>query len=165
MVEGIAVSNSADRSTAYRELVSQVEALVSGETDLVANLGNISAGVKQVFDYLWVGFYLERNGQLVLSAFQGPVACTRIEFGQGVCGTAYEKNETIVVPDVDKFPGHIVCSSESRSEIVIPLRAADGRPTGVLDVDSTQLHAFKQADIEGLEQIAKIAEKLLRDAD
>jgi GAF domain-containing protein len=112
--------------------------------------------VKEAFGFFWVGFYLAKDGELVLGPFQGPPACTRIKFGEGVCGTAFEREETIIVPDVDKFPGHIACSSASRSEIVVPVRRADGGVFGVLDVDSDQLDDFSEVDSDGLERITEI---------
>src|SRR5258708_29176389 len=112
---------SGSKAAQYRSLLPQIKALMEGETDLVANLANVTAALKEQFDWLWVGFYLVKNGELVLGPFQGPVACTRIRKGKGVCGTSWQKEETIIVPDVEAFPGHIACSSSSKSEIVIPV--------------------------------------------
>jgi L-methionine (R)-S-oxide reductase len=136
----------------YETIVPQIRAIIEGETDLVANLANICAALKEQFDYLWVGFYLVKGGQLVVSAFQGPVACTRIRKGKGVCGTAWAERKTIIVPDVEKFPGHIACSSLSRSEIVLPIIRAK-EVLGVLDVDSIGLADFDETDEKYLQQI------------
>ncbi|MBA2379834.1 MAG: GAF domain-containing protein [Blastocatellia bacterium] len=153
MAESLAFTATADRSAIYNEIVPQIESLISGETDLIANLANVAAVLKEAFGFFWVGFYLAKGGQLVLGPFQGPLACTRINFGEGVCGYAYEKGETVIVPDVDKFPGHIACSSLSRSEIVVPLLDSEGGIAGVLDVDSDRLNDFSETDACGLEKI------------
>lgn len=137
----------------YEELLPQIKALVVGEEDLVANLANICAALKETFDFFWVGFYLVKGDQLVLGPFQGPVACTRISSGKGVCGTSWQKRETLIVPDVEKFPGHIACSTLSKSEIVVPLFAADGAVAGVLDVDSDTLDSFDETDAIYLKHI------------
>ncbi len=136
----------------YQSLLPQIKALISGEPDLIANLANICAALKEQFGWLWVGFYLVKNEELVLGPFQGPVACTRIRKGRGVCGTAWEKASTLIVPDVEQFPGHIACSSLSRSEIVVPL-LQHGQVTGVLDVDSAELNSFDRTDQQYLEEI------------
>lgn len=136
----------------YRSLIPQIKGLLEGETDTIANLANVAAALKEQFKWFWVGFYLVKNEELVLGPFQGPVACTRIRKGRGVCGTAWAKAETIIVPDVEKFPGHIACSSLSRSEIVIPLFSND-EVTGVLDVDSELLDQFDETDKRYLEEI------------
>jgi len=136
----------------YRSLIPQLRALIEGETDLIANLANTVAALKEQFGWLWVGFYLLKNGELVLGPFQGPVACTRIGKGRGVCGTSWEKAETLIVPDVALFPGHIACSSLSRSEIVIPV-IRDNTVIGVLDVDSGDLDNFDSIDQQYLEEI------------
>lgn len=162
MAEGINVSAGADRATVYKELAPQIEALVSGESDLIANLANITAALKEAFGFFWVGFYLRKGDQLVLSAFQGPVACTRIDFDRGVCGHCYTTRETVIIPDVERFPGHIACSSASRSEIVLPVFGADGEVFGVLDVDSDRLDDFSQADAEGLGRVVKLVEGMVR---
>lgn len=138
----------------YETILPQIRSLVSGETDLTANMANVSAVLHDAFDFWWVGFYLVRDEQLVLGPFQGPVACTRIPFNRGVCGTAWAKAETIVVPDVHLFPGHIACSSLSQSEIVVPL-IRDNQVFAVLDIDSCDLNAFDDTDRHYLEQIAK----------
>lgn len=136
----------------YQALIPQIKALIEGETDLVANLANIAGALKEQFGWFWVGFYLVKGAQLVLGPFQGPVACTRINKGRGVCGTSWAKAETLIVPDVEKFPGHIACSSLSRSEIVVPL-INNGTVWGVLDVDSELLDQFDETDKIHLETI------------
>lgn len=136
----------------YRSLLPQIRALVEGETDRVANLANIVAALKQQFGWLWVGFYLVRDNELVVGPFQGPVACTRIRKGRGVCGASWQEARTLIVPDVEAFPGHIACSSESRSEIVIPI-FEQGEVAGVLDVDSVELDAFDAEDQRWLEEL------------
>jgi GAF domain-containing protein len=156
MAESIAFSRTADRATKYREIAPQIDALIDGETDLTANLANVAAVLREAFGFYWVGFYIAKDGQLVLGPFQGPVACTRIDFGKGVCGHVYTTRITEIVPDVDQFPGHIACSSASRSEIVVPLFDALGEIRGVLDVDSDRLDDFEAADREGLEEIASL---------
>src|SRR3954463_12849865 len=120
MAESIAFSRDAGRKTVFSEIAPQIEALISGERDLVANLANVAAVLKEAFNFFWVGFYLAKDGELVLGPFQGPLACTRIKFGEGVCGQAFSKAQTLIVPNVDEFPGHIACSSMSRSEIAVP---------------------------------------------
>lgn len=157
MAESIAFSKTADRKTVYAEIAPQIEALVAGETDLIANLANITAVLKEAFGFFWVGFYLVKDGQLVLGPFQGPLACTRIKFDEGVCGHAYSTRETVVVPNVDEFPGHIACSSAAKSEIVVPLFDGGGAVVAVLDVDSDRISDFSDVDRDGLEKIAAIA--------
>ncbi|MEP6596697.1 MAG: GAF domain-containing protein [Ginsengibacter sp.] len=149
----------------YQSLLTQISALLEGEPDLIANLANITAALKEQFGWLWVGFYLVKPGsakassgkenELVLAPFQGPVACTRIRKGKGVCGTSWERAQTLIVPDVEKFPGHIACSSLSRSEIVVPL-IHNNEVVGVLDIDSDQLNNFNETDQFYLEQIVKL---------
>ncbi|MES2849555.1 MAG: GAF domain-containing protein [Bacteroidota bacterium] len=138
----------------YTTLLPQIKALIEGEPDLIANLANICGALKEQFNWLWVGFYLVKEEELVLAPFQGPVACTRIKKGKGVCGTAWQKAATLIVPDVEKFPGHIACSSLSRSEIVVPL-IYDGEVKGVLDVDSVSLNDFDETDKKYLEEIVR----------
>ena len=140
------------KSEQYEMLIPQIKSLIEGETDLIANLGNISAALKEQFGWLWVGFYWVKDGQLVLAPFQGPVACTRIHKGKGVCGAAWAKAETLIVRDVEAFPGHIACSSLSKSEIVVPI-IRDGEVLGVLDVDSIEYNEFDEMDKYFLEQI------------
>ncbi len=139
----------------YESLIQQIEGMLTGEDDLVANLANVAAALKEQFGWLWVGFYLVKKYELVLGPFQGPVACTRIKKGRGVCGTSWQEARTLVVDDVENFPGHIACSSASRSEIVVPI-IADGEVLGVLDVDSTELSHFDDTDAEYLEQIVQL---------
>ena len=138
----------------YQELYKQVEAVLSGETDMIANMANAAALTHETFGFWWTGFYLVKGDHLVLGPFQGPVACTRIGFGKGVCGAAWERKETIVVPDVHKFPGHIACSSLSCSEIVVPM-FNDGEVYAVLDIDSKDYSTFDDLDKEWLEKIVK----------
>lgn len=136
----------------YENLLPQIHGLLTGETDRVANMANVAAALKEQFRWLWVGFYLVKDDELVLGPFQGPVACTRIRKGRGVCGGCWQQGATVIVPDVEKFPGHIACSSLSRSEIVIPIKK-HGEVIGVLDVDSTELSTFDQTDEEYLQKI------------
>jgi L-methionine (R)-S-oxide reductase len=151
MSEDLQVINGS-KEEQYKNLLPQIQGLLQGEDDLVANLANISAALKEQFGFFWVGFYLIKNEELVLGPFQGPVACTRIKKGRGVCGAAWERNEVLVVPDVEKFPGHIACSSVSKSEIVVPLMNKKVI-VGVLDVDSEFLDHFDQTDAIYLEKI------------
>ena len=139
----------------YEALLPQINGLLEGEPDLVANLANVAAALKEQFNWLWVGFYLVKKDELVLATFQGPVACTRIKKGKGVCGSSWAQAKTLIVPDVEKFPGHIACSSASRSEIVIPVMHKD-EVVGVLDVDSKELNAFDTVDQVYLEQIVSL---------
>ena len=139
----------------YKGLIPQIGGLLEGEEDLVANLANIAAALKEQFNFFWVGFYLVKGNQLVLGPFQGPVACTRITMGRGVCGTAWQQEKTIIVPDVEQFPGHIACSSLSKSEIVVPLRKGN-EIMGVLDVDSDMLDQFDEVDALYLEKIISL---------
>jgi L-methionine (R)-S-oxide reductase len=149
----------------YHSLLPQLKALCEGETDLVANLANITAALKETFGFFWVGFYIVRKEQLVLGPFQGPLACTRISFGKGVCGTAWKEQRTILVPDVEQFPGHIACSSASRSEIVVPVKNISGEVVMVLDVDSDRLNDFDAADEQHLGELcAWIGQSIFRDA-
>lgn len=152
MAENLYISNGS-KEEKYRELLPQVKCLVADEDDLTANLANVAAALKETFRFFWVGFYLVKGEELVLAPFQGPVACTRIKKGRGVCGKAWEKAETLVVPDVDAFPGHIACSSLSRSEIVVPLLRAEGEVWGVLDVDSESLNSFDEVDARFLQEL------------
>jgi len=142
-----------DKTSQYLSLVPQIKALLEGEPDLVANMGNITAALKEQFNWLWVGFYVVKDNELVLAPFQGPVACTRIRKGRGVCGNCWQNAATLIVPDVEQFPGHIACSSLSRSEIVIPV-FKDGEVVAVLDADSELLQHFDTTDQLFLEEIA-----------
>jgi len=148
---------SGNKTEKYQSLVPQIKALLEGEPDVVANLANVSAALKEQFGWLCTGFYLVKGQELVLGPFQGPVACTRIKYGRGVCGTSWEQARTLVVPDVEKFPGHIACSSLSRSEIVVPL-IRNGVVVGVLDVDSEQPDHFDETDQQYLEEIVSLLE-------
>ena len=160
MAESLAFSGGADRTTVYEEIVPQIASLLEGESDLTANLANVAAVLKQAFGFFWVGFYLAKGGQLVLGPFQGPLACTRIDFGNGVCGRAYATRETVIVPNVDEFPGHIACASESRSEIVVPIMHGK-ECIGVLDVDSDRLDDFSNVDADGLRRVVGMIETTL----
>lgn len=155
MAEDLNIIQNGTKSEQYETLIPQIEALLHGETDLVANLGNITAALKQQFNWFWVGFYLVKEAQLVLGPFQGPVACTRIQKGRGVCGTSWAEAKTLIVPDVEAFPGHIACSSLSRSEIVVPLLQGKN-VVGVLDVDSSELNEFDKTDAKYLQQIVQL---------
>lgn len=139
----------------YEALIPQIKGLVTGESNLIANLANTAAALKEQFGWFWVGFYLVENDELVLGPFQGPVACTRIKKGRGVCGSSWEQGKTLIVPDVEKFPGHIACSSLSKSEIVVPLFKA-GNIWGVLDVDSSEYNQFDETDQLYLEKIVSL---------
>lgn len=156
MAESLHIPPSANRADIYQSLLPQLEALIAGETDAVANMANVVAALKQAFGFFWVGMYVVKNNELVLGPFQGPIACTRIAFGKGVCGAAWQRAETIVVPDVEAFPGHIACSSLSKSEIVIPVKNAAGNVIAVLDIDSDHLHDFSQTDAVYGEKIAEL---------
>lgn len=141
-----------DKKDKYTALVPQITSLLDGETDFVANMANVAAALKQAFGFFWVGFYTVKEKQLVLSPFQGPIACTRIQYGKGVCGTAWKEARTMIVPDVEQFPGHIACNSASKSEIVVPL-IKNKEVIGVLDIDSSALNSFDETDAYYLEQI------------
>ena len=160
MAEQLIIASSTDKVGRYQILVSQIESLVSGEPDLVANLSNIAAALKQTMNFFWVGFYLVRDKQLVLGPFQGPIACTRIELGKGVCGSSWKAKKVIIVPNVDEFPGHIACSSDSKSEIVLPA-FKNGEVALVLDVDSNVLNDFDETDKKYLQQVTQIVEKFI----
>jgi GAF domain-containing protein len=152
MAEELIIPKTAARAEIYESLIPQIHALIGGETDLVANLANTAAALKEAFGFFWVGFYMVKEDELVLGPFQGPIACTRIRMGKGVCGTVWQQGESLIVPDVDAFPGHIACSSASKSEIVIPIKK-DGAVVGVLDVDSDQLNDFSEVDQVWLERL------------
>jgi L-methionine (R)-S-oxide reductase len=160
MAEELIVASSSDKEEKYNTLIPQLEGLVDGEKDIIANLANIAAALKQSMNFFWVGFYLVKGQQLVLGPFQGPIACTRIDAGKGVCGTSWMKKETIVVPDVEKFPGHIACNSASKSEIVLPA-LKNGEVYLVLDVDSDKLGDFDETDKIRLESVMRIIEKFI----
>ena len=154
MSEDLAIIQG-NKTTQYESLLPQIKGLLEGETDLIANLANIAGALKEQFNWWWIGFYLVKDDELVLGPFQGPVACTRIRKGRGVCGTSWAKAETLIVPDVEKFPGHIACSSLSRSEIVVPL-IKDGNVWGVLDADSEHLSHYDETDQFFLQQIVEL---------
>ncbi|HRN92468.1 MAG TPA: GAF domain-containing protein [Ferruginibacter sp.] len=143
------------RGEQYEGLIPQIAALIEGESNRVANMANVTAALKTQFNWLWVGFYLVEDNELVLGPFQGPIACTRIRYGKGVCGSAWEAGRTLIVDDVEKFPGHIACSSLSRSEIVVPV-FHQGTVVGVLDVDSESLAHFTETDAQYLEEIVRL---------
>jgi L-methionine (R)-S-oxide reductase len=151
MAEDLTIAEG-NKAEIYHSLIPQISALIDGEPDLVANLANIAAALKEQFGWLWVGFYLVKNDELVLGPFQGPVACTRIRKGRGVCGTSWLQAQTLIVEDVEKFPGHIACSSLSRSEIVVPI-IHNNEVMGVLDADSERLSLFDETDKKFLEEI------------
>jgi L-methionine (R)-S-oxide reductase len=159
MAETLYIPQTTSRKEMYESLLPQVEGLISGETDTIANLANIAAVLKEAFGFFWVGFYIKKENQLVLGPFQGPIACTRINFDKGVCGYCYRTKETVIVPDVDEFPGHIACSSASKSEIVVPVFDHTGEVLMVLDVDSDKLDDFSEDDKEGLEKMMKLLQK------
>ena len=142
-----------EKAEKYHLLERQVAALLEGETDVIAKMANVAAVLHETFGFWWTGFYRVAGDGLVLGPFQGSVACMHIPFGKGVCGTAWKRNETVVVPDVEQFPGHIACSSASRSEIVVPVHGPDGAVTAVLDIDSDRLATFDEEDRIGLERI------------
>jgi L-methionine (R)-S-oxide reductase len=158
MAESLLLPQTASRAEVYEALLPQIEALVAGEPDLTANLANIAAALKQAFGFFWVGFYLKKDNQLVLGPFQGPIACTRIPFDKGVCGHCYTTRQTVIVPDVEAFPGHIACASASRSEIVLPAFDRHGNVFLVLDVDSDALNDFSEIDAAGLGKVMRIVE-------
>lgn len=160
MAEELFITDSTDKQERYAVLIPQIEALVAGEPDPVANLANIAAALKQTMGFFWVGFYVVKNNQLVLGPFQGPIACTRIDFGKGVCGASWKEKRIVIVPDVEHFPGHIACSSDSRSEIVLPIMKK-GEVVMVLDVDSNKVNDFDLTDQEGLERVVRVVEGLI----
>lgn len=153
------ILNAQDKEGRYQELLPQIKALVAVEPNFIANLANMAAALKEAFQWLWVGFYLVEEQELVLGPFQGPIACTRIAKGKGVCGTAWASRETQIVPDVEAFPGHIACSSLSKSEIVVPFYDKNGLVIGVLDVDSEYLNHFDQIDKQYLEELVALCKK------
>jgi len=160
MAEELIVSNSSDKKERYKVLLPQITSLVEGEGDVIANLSNIAGALKQAMGFFWVGFYLVKDNQLVLGPFQGPIACTRIDFGKGVCGSAWKEKKTILVPDVENFPGHIACSSASKSEIVLPAFRKN-EVVLVLDVDSDIINDFDETDQQALDQVTRIIETFL----
>lgn len=161
MAEELIIPVGTDRKEIYDALIPQINGLIETESDLIANLANITAVLKEAFGFFWVGFYIAKEGQLVLGPFQGPIACTRIPFHKGVCGASYSQQKTIIVPDVDQFPGHIACSSASKSEIVLPVFFKNGTVAMILDVDSDQLDDFSEIDAAGLQSILTLLERKL----
>ena len=155
------INDQQGKQRQYDELLPQLQALIEGEKEEMSVLANVCAVLKEQFGWFWVGFYLEREGELRLGPFQGPVACMHIAHGRGVCGAAFERRATIVVPDVELFPGHIACSSLSRSEIVVPVMNGVGEPVGVLDIDSKALATFDDTDREGLERVCALVSRTL----
>ena len=160
MAENLVISRSTSKKERYDVLLPQIEALVHGEDDAVANMSNTVAALRQSMNFFWVGFYIVKGKQLVLGPFQGPIACTRIDMGKGVCGTSWKEKKTLIVPDVDQFPGHIACSSDAKSEIVVPV-VKNGEVIAVLDVDSDRLDDFDGTDQEALEKLAMIVSNTL----
>ena len=160
MAEQLIIATSENKAERYKTLVPQIQSLVEGEKDVIANLSNIAAALKQTMNFFWVGFYLVKNNELVLGPFQGPIACTRIAFGKGVCGTSWKEKKVILVPDVEEFPGHIACSSASKSEIVLPA-FKNNEVTLVLDVDSDRLNDFDKTDEKHLNEVMRLIEKFL----
>ena len=155
MAEHLEISSGSKREK-YEALLPQIEAVVAAESDSIANMANVASMLHETFGFWWTGFYRVIEGMLVLGPFQGPMACTRIKKGRGVCGTAWQKDQTQVVPDVEQFPGHIACSSASKSEIVVPLHDHDGHVIGVLDIDSAELNTFDEIDRLYLEKVAAL---------
>ena len=151
MAENLIITEG-DKEQQYQTLYPQIEALLAGETDMTANMANVAAALKQTFDFFWVGFYVVKEDMLVLAPFQGPIACTRIRHGKGVCGTAWKEAKTLIVPDVELFPGHIACNAASRSEIVVPV-IREGKVIAVLDIDSDKPDSFDEVDANYLERI------------
>lgn len=155
MAEELIISEGS-KEEKYSLLYKQIASLIEGESDTIANMANIAAMIQETFHFWWTGFYRVLDGQLILGPFQGPLACSRIAYGRGVCGTSWKERRTQLVPDVDKFPGHIACSSLSRSEIVVPLFDEDGTVTAVLDIDSEHIATFDECDKEWLEKIVSL---------
>lgn len=167
MAEQLLIDTTQDKATRYQSLLPQIEGLITGEADVVANLANISAALKEAMGFFWVGFYIVKNSatsasnqELVLGPFQGPIACTRIGFGKGVCGACWKEKKVMLVPNVDEFPGHIACSSASKSEIVLPA-FKNNEVALVLDVDSDQLNDFDAIDEKYLTQLMRLIERFI----
>ena len=160
MAEALRVVDTSNKADRYEALIPQIDSLVRGETDIIANLSNVAAALHQTFRFSWVGFYLVKNNELVLGPFQGPIACTRIGFGKGVCGTSWKEKKILIVPNVEEFPGHIACSADSKSEIVLPA-LKNGEVVLVLDVDSDKLNDFDTTDEAYLQQVMRIIEGTL----
>ncbi|CAN5502963.1 GAF domain-containing protein [soil metagenome] len=160
MAENLILSYASAKPERYQELVPQIQALIGDEKDVIANLANVAAALKQAFNFFWVGFYLVKNDELVLGPFQGPIACTRIGLGKGVCGASWKEKKVFIVPNVDEFPGHIACSSDSKSEIVLPA-FKNGEVALVLDVDSDSMNDFDTTDEYYLQQVMRLVEKFI----
>lgn len=156
MADELKISTDSTKEEKYQELLPQIQSLIAYEQNVTANLANIAAALHQAFSWWWVGFYLVDNSELVLAPFQGPIACTRIKFGRGVCGTAWKEAKSQLVPDVEKFPGHIACSSLSVAEIVVPVFDKSGQVIGVFDVDSEKFDVLDAIDVQYLEKISKL---------
>ncbi len=156
MAEELIINQQLSKEEKYQNLLPQLTALTSAETDTIANIANLMAALKQTFNFLWVGVYFVKNDELVLGPFQGPIACTRIKKGKGVCGTAWQQANTLIVPNVDEFPGHIACSSESKSEIVVPVFNKNNEVIMIIDVDSEALNSFDKTDATYLEKVAQL---------
>lgn len=159
MAEQLIISKEKSKEDRYKDLIPQLESLIGGEKDCIANLANVTAALKQVFDFYWVGFYIVKDIELILGPFQGTIACTRIKYGKGVCGTAWKEKRALVVPDVNDFPGHIACDSRSRSEIVIPVTNEEKEIVAVLDIDSEFVNNFDCIDVLYLEKIVSLLGK------
>ena len=160
MAEELIIAQSTDKEERYKALLPQIEGLVHGEADVIANLANIVAALRQTLNFFWVGFYFVKKAELVLGPFQGPIACTRIGFGKGVCGASWKEKKVIIVPNVDEFPGHIACSSDSKSEIVLPA-FKNGEVSVILDVDSDKLNDFDAIDERYLGKVMRIVERFI----
>jgi L-methionine (R)-S-oxide reductase len=160
LAEDLKITKGTSRAETYEEIIPQIKALIAGELDIVANLANVAAVLKEAFDFFWIGFYFVKGNELVLGPFQGPVACTRIQKGKGVCGLAWLDKKVIVVPDVDQFPGHIACSSQSKSEIVLPV-FKNGEVHLILDIDSDKADDFSEIDEKYLKEIIQIVEEVI----
>ncbi len=160
MAEQLIIDTAAGKEARYQSLVPQIESLITGENDAVANLANIAAALRQAMNFFWVGFYIVKNNELVLGPFQGPIACTRIAFGKGVCGACWKEKKVMLVPNVDEFPGHIACSSDSKSEIVLPA-FKNQEVALVLDVDSDRLNDFDATDEKYLLRVMKLVERFI----
>lgn len=161
MAEELFIDKNDKKENIYESLLPQLEQLLKGETDVTANLANTCAVLKETFNWWWVGFYRVKNNELVLAPFQGPIACTRIGYGKGVCGTAWKLAQSILVPDVDAFPGHIACSSQSVAEIVVPIIDKNGNVAGVLDVDSESYDVLDKTDLFYLKKISRLIGNML----
>ena len=160
MAEDLHITKGLTRRETYWEIIPQIKSLIEGENDIIANLANIAAVLKEAFDFFWIGFYIVKENELVLGPFQGPVACTRIQQGKGVCGKAWQEKKAIIVPDVDQFPGHIACSSLSKSEIVVPI-LKNNEVHLILDIDSDKLDDFSDLDLKHLMKLAALIEELI----